>query len=448
MDKLKFLHLMFTPKLVQSYKSSKSILPIGTWVQIIGKNLPQFKNNEDIYNPIPLSIKIAGGINTSNGSVSVSVAPYDPNWYENLVAAVGKMTGKSDISIVSYVGKPIQGMNIQNVSQVGECDVIDNKTGEIVRLKKIVSPPLELSTNKVAQLKGWWDSNKDDLSKKIASELKGLTMAEIAQATSVDGKVFDVINEHLKSNTLHDMEWHDFTKTFGRPIDSEEIAGAILDSVKSSLIANEKQIRDFHATEGIGSEATLWKKTAVGKNKYKDDFTMFRDVVDDAIYHTRVGQKIVQAISIGKRMGGGKVRGRRPLTFPQKKKVNNYHPVASYYKEHHYNVHGKLPGHVIESYNKSFGKIETEYHGDSDRAVDMFNLFSGRAVNRKPLVASKLPELTELPELVPIGEELILPELVPIGGEQFPELVPILPELVKINYIDAEEYEPCLTDFL
>ena len=62
----------------------------------------------------------------------------------------------------------------------------------------------------------------------------------------------------------------------------------------------------------------------------------------------------------------------------------------------------------------------------------MFNLFSGRAVNRKPLVASKLPELTELPELVPIGEELILPELVPIGGEQFPELVPILPESKSI----------------
>jgi hypothetical protein len=110
--------------------------------------------------------------------------------------------------------------------------------------------------------------------------------------------------------------------------------------------------------------------------------------------------------------------------------MGEQHPVSSYYKLH-YKVHGKLPGHVIEGYNK--GRVESQYTGDSDRAIDMFNLYSGRAVTRKPL-----------PELVPI--EMDLPELVPIESK-LPELVPILPELVPIEYID-DEYEPKLTDFL
>jgi len=268
---------MYKPRLLQSYKSSKSTLPIATWVNIVGKKLPQFQNDEDIYNPVPLNIKIAGGINTSNGSVCVSVSPTNNQWYEHLVEAVGKMVGKNDISIVTYTGKPIQDLPIQQVAHVGECSVIDSK-GKVVRLSKVVPPPLELATNKIAQLKGWWDDNREHLSTKIATELKGLTMAEIANATTVEGPVFNAIDEHLNSNTLHDLEWNEFTRTFGKPIDSKVVSESILESVRQSLIANEKQIRDFHATEG--SEASLWKKTTAGKNKYKDDFTMFRDVVE------------------------------------------------------------------------------------------------------------------------------------------------------------------------
>jgi hypothetical protein len=418
---------MFTPKLIETYKSSKSTMPLRTWVNIIGKNLPQFKNDEDIFNPVPINIKMAPG---ANGSVRVAVSP-SSDWYKTLVNAVEKMTGKSNISIVSYVGKPIQGMEIHRIAHLGECDIIDNKTGKVIRMDKIVPPPLELSTNKIAQLKNWWNDNREVLSTQIASELKGLTMAEIAAATVAEGPVFEVIDNHIRNNTLHGLDWPEFTKTFGKHIDSKEVAGSILESVRQSLIANEKQIRDFHASDG-GSESSLWKKTTVGKNKYKDDFTMFRDVVEDAVYHPMVGQKIIQSLTYGKIDKRVSARGRQPARRRRAppKKMGEQHPVSSYYKLH-YKVHGKLPGHVIEGYNK--GRVESQYTGDSDRAIDMFNLYSGRAVTRKPL-----------PELVPI--EMDLPELVPIESK-LPELVPILPELVPIEYID-DEYEPKLTDFL
>lgn len=464
---------MFTPQLVQRYKSSKSNLPLSTWVNIIGKNLPEFKNDENVFNPIPINIKIAGNTNTSNGSVSVSISPSNPNWYETLVGAIEKMVNKKNIDIVNYVGVPIKNMSMGKLTCVGECDVID-KSGKTIRIDKVVQPPLELATNKTSQLKGWWNENRDELSTEIAEQLKGLTTSEIAKAVVPEGPVFNVINEYLNTHTLHDMSWDEFTSTFGRPVNSEDLANNILDSVRQSLVANEIQIRDFHATEGIGSEASLWKKTPVGKNKYKDDFTMFRDIVEDAIYHPMIGQKTIQSIIYGK-VDKKINKGQRK---PKNQKCSECNPIASYYKEYHYSTYDKLPGHVIESYNKSFGKIETKYPGDADKAIQMFNLFSGRSVSTHAKIESNIPMERSLPKLVPIESnipmERSLPELVPIGStipmeRSLPELVPIgsnipmerslpklvpigskmLPKLVPIeSNIHDDDHEPSLLDFL
>lgn len=463
---------MYTPQLLQSYKSSKSNLPLSTWVNIIGKNLPQFKNEENIFNPVPIPVRLAEG---SNGSVLISVAPSNQDWYKTVTGALEKMTGRRNISIVNYVGEPIKYMSMAKLAHVGECNVIDTTTGKSVRLPKIVPPPLELSTNKVAQLKDWWNSNREELSASIASNLKGLNMAEIAKATSPNGSVFKTINNYISNHTIKNLEWSEFTRTFGKSVDSEHLAEFILGAVKNSLTANEKQIRNYHATEGI--EASLWKKVTTGKNKYKDDFTMYQDIVDDAIFHTMVGQKVIQSI----------VYGVEKKTTPLKRvtKEAAFHPVDTYYKEHHYPVHGKLPGHVIESYNKTFGKVETKYTGNPEKAIQMFNLYVGNSVigckNKKKKMPGLIPVESQignqfgshLPELVPIGgdsqfESHRLPELVPIGSSathfELPELVPIgsqqsyggrgrLPELVPIgSQFDSHHMEiadePSLADFL
>lgn len=370
---------MFTPQLLHAYKTSGSKLPLSTWIGAVAKNLPSFKNDADIFMPIRMKIKLAGNLNTSNGNVSVSVSPFDANWYPTLVSALEEMTGKRDIKVVDYLGAPVETMSTSQLINVGECDVVDCATNKPIRLESIVPPPDHLSTNKVAQLKDWWTKNQGELAANVANSLRGKSMAEISQSAKVDGSIQSTIETFLQANTLNGMDWSDFVRTYGKgDVTVADLASKLLDKIRAGLVANETQIRNFHATEHLGSEAALWKRNT-GVTKYKDDFTLYRDIVEDAVCHPMAAQQVVQSIMCGRRMGGGGAKKKQ-----MRQKQRNYggggdgsHPISSYYKLHHYPVHGNLPSHVME---RNFGKIDSAYPGDHQRAIDMFNLFSGRSV--------------------------------------------------------------------
>ncbi len=477
---------MFTPQLLQTYKTSRSRLPINTWVNVVGKNLPQFAHDSDIYNPIAIQIKIAGKINTSNGNVNVSIAPYDSNWYSGLVGALEKMTNQKNLNVVNYLGNPIKDLPVGQLACLGECDIID-KSGQVVRLAKVVAPPMQLATNKSAQLTEWWNSHRDELSRQIAQELKGLNMAELAKATVPEGKIQQLIESYMAKNTLHDLSWTEFIKTFGKDATSvATISASILDSIRQSMVASENQVRNYHATDGIGSEAALWKRAAGGASKYKDDFTMYRDIVEDAVFHPMVGKRVVDGILYG--VGATVRKNSRTHSTDSSKRIatvrkhnhdnraESVDPVASYYKEYHYPTYGKLPGHVVEDYNKSFGKVETHYPGDADKVVEMFNLFTGRAVSRSkkaskkkaPQVGELIPISDSMPKLIPIGDSVrsdnmpklipigdSMPKLIPIGdsvrSDNMPKLIPIgnnMPKLIPIGSSVRSDDMPNLMDFL
>lgn len=445
---------MYTPKFLRAYKSSGSNLSISTWLKCVGRKLPQFNHNAEIFNPIPIQIKLAGSLNATDGSVIMSISTMDEEWYSKLVEIIEDMTNQTHLEIVNYLGTPISSMTPTQLMLAGECDVID-VSKNIVRIPKIVEPPLHMSTNKIAQLKEWWADNQEDLSKDIAGELQGLTMSEIANCTKVDGPIQDKIETYLESNTLYGMTLEKFLKTFSNsPVVTTTVEGMskkILDAVRRSLVANEKQVRDFNATNG--SESVLWKKQNTG-TKYKDDFSLYREIVEDAIFHPGVGQQLINAILYG----SAPVERHYKKKKKKKKRSGRYisNPLELYYKQH-YNVYGKLPGHVIEEYNKASSAPKTEYTGDPINAIKMFNLFSGRATidcgckkgkkdkkDKKKEIRSELPRFipleSKMPKLIPINSEI------PVVGRKMPKLIPLDSDKHMLVPSDRELSQPLWVD--
>ena len=390
---------MYTPTLLHTYKASKSHLPIGAWISAVAKNLPQFQDNASIYNAVPVNIKIAGSPAVSNGNVSVSVAAFEPNWYQSLVDSLAKMTKQpaEKIAVVSYLGEPIKDLSSGQLACIGECDIIDVTTKKPIRLAQIVAPPLKLATNKTAQLTEWWNGSRDEISRQIAASFKGLSMAELAKQTVDGGATNQLIRNYLVGHTLHNLSWDEFAKTYGKtsPISADQVAGNILAHVREALVQNQTQVRNFHAISG---EATLWKRGTGAPAQTKDEFTMYRDIVEDAIFHPMIGQGVIQSVMYGVvKRGQSKPKAERsynetpppPLSYVRRRELEEEkddefvelgNPVTSYYRDYHQPVHGKVPYHHIEALNKGYGRAETKYPGDPKKVLELFNLYSGRSV--------------------------------------------------------------------
>ena len=471
---------MYTPTLLHTYKASKSHLPIGAWISAVAKNLPQFQDNASIYNAVPVNIKIAGSPAVSNGNVSVSVAAFEPNWYQSLVDSLAKMTKQpaEKIAVVSYLGEPIKDLSSGQLACIGECDIIDVTTKKPIRLAQIVAPPLKLATNKTAQLTEWWNGSRDEISRQIATSFKGLSMAELAKQTVDGGATHQLIRNYLVGHTLHNLSWDEFAKTYGKtsPISADQVAGNILAHVREALVQNQTQVRNFHAISG---EATLWKRGTGAPAQTKDEFTMYRDIVEDAIFHPMIGQGVIQSVMYGVvKRGQSKPKSERsynetpppPLSYlrrrelEEEKEYEEYgaqdefeelgHPVTSYYRDYHQPVHGKVPYHHIEALNKGYGRAETKYPGDSKKVMELFNLYSGKSVigcdacgaKKKKKQQRYREEEEQEPierKLVPISSVVASPKrLIPIDsvGLPLPPLIrldknPQLPRLVPIGSI-------------
>lgn len=475
-------HLQFR----SAHQRSGSKLPIDVWYKVIGMHLPEFSQPENVFAPVLVSVKIAGGIQDSDGSVRLSVAPTDPNWYESLAEGVKEMiSAKSPVKLVDYLGKSINGLDAVGLANCGELDVLDAKTGKLLRLKagaELPAPPQRMATDKPITLRKWFNENKSKMVGLVAKELKGLSMSEIAHNAQERGVIQDSLERLIESTV---PSWPKFVATYGmdhlaRSSDPSEacsaVAGRIMYAVREGLEANEAQIRKYHST--VGTESTLWKKNKNIASQYQDDFLMYQHIAEDAIE-----RPIVAAQIIGAMLHGHERFSRRPRRKRTVRKTNvqsEFHPIATYYSDIHYKKHGKLPGHLIERYNKR-ETFPEKYPGDAKKVFDVFNALLGNPTMPKrlppliPIQGSLRPakgafgDSRALPELVPIGTSVslrpgasgagtrALPELVPIGTStasrsrptRMPDLIPIgLPDLEPISeHADALAGLPDLSDF-
>ena len=364
---------MYTPQLLHAYDTSESSLPIEHWVECVATKLPQFQLPSDIYAAIPLDIQMTGSL--SNGSVQLCVSPSsDSAWYKGLIAVLEKMTNQKGIGVRNYLGTPIQDMSPKQLTCASECDIYRLSDGKTVRLASVVPPPLHMMTDKVHQMKGWWNENRASLSNAIAEQLKGKNMAEIAKATNDSGLVQQTIAKYMSEHLPHGMSFEEFMQTYSgnsNRASLEGISGQVLNAVRASLVANEKQVRDFHATEG--TESSLWKKTdntpAVGRRI--DEFTMYKDIVEDAVFHPLVGREIIQSIMYGsvatqQQQQQSKGIGKKVVPVSVSNRSVPNRPIGAaatssidYYTKIHYPIHGKMPGHYLDNLNAP----KTQYRG-------------------------------------------------------------------------------------
>jgi len=438
---------VYTPHIRAVYNKLGSKLPLPIWVKSIGSKLPYFQNDSDIYNPITLQIKIAGGINTSDGAVAVQVAPTDSQWYSKLQNAVQEMTSKkTNVDIVDYLGDCIKSFNYSQLYSAGELDVVNARNQSIVRIKSAVAPPEHMATNKIETIHGLVKDIRDTITDTIASSLKGHTMAEIGQMTLQDGPVQKSIEQALNER----KDWAKFMNTYAMDDvarnntvqqKTSAMAKSILFQVREGLKANEPQIRTFYALkEGSKKgQSPLWSQhpaTIASEATYKDEYSMFRDIAEDAMYNPLLSRKLVYIIHRGSdRQVKSSIRNRRKV--PKKSSnVDEQHIMDKFYHQYYYKKHGKFPGHVIDKFNKK-ATISTEYPGNEREAVNMFLMFSGKHV---PLQEKRIHTLVPLGDsvkhtLVPISVGSEMPELVPIPGLKKKHTLVPLGDSVKHNLV-------------
>lgn len=484
---------LYRPAVVRAWKASNSRHSLSQWVEIVGRRLEQFQNEDDIYAPIPLNVKIAGDIHATDGNVVLFVAPTDKQWYPKLVDALERMTGRKDIDVRDYLGDCIRDMTPLQLSNAGELDVVKgrspngdlSKGGQLVRLGAVVAPPLDMSPDKDQRLAEWWTSIRDDIAKNVAAILKDETFKGVSGAVQKNGKVQKFLADYLRSHTPDPTEaWSDFTRTYAtdnvaKSIDPEEnlefVSQGLLHVIRTCLSQNKVLVKDFYNTVGMQDGEGLWSTDErENKSRYDDAFTMYRDFIEDALYLPIVGKHMVDTML----HGWTRVSPLTKLAQDRKRKVQQrpkmtslFHPLATYYNQVHYPKHQQLPGHVMERFttNSSVASAK-EFKGDAVESMRIYHMLCGRCptmpVKSNLSMASRMPELepisSQVPELVPISSQV--PELVPISSQvrempelvlissqvrEMPELVPIssqMPTLVPIDSVYGNLGEPIWQD--
>lgn len=432
---------LYRPAVVQAWKQSRSRHSLPAWVDIVGRNLEQFQNEEDIYAPIPLTIKIAGSVAESKGSVIMYAATTDKEWYPKLVADIEQMTGKRGLAIQNYIGEDIASFEPADLFSAGQLNVVSAKSGKLIRLEEPVPPPLGSSPDKPEILSKWWQGCRHELTKAVASKLQPLSKPQIAGAVKAGGDVQTMISNYLRSHTPNGQSWKSFVHTYGtdnvaKTVDPQEnldfLSQGLLYQIRKSLKCNENIVDDFHNNSDIGNEAQLWE--SAGKKRVLttvgDAYTMYHNIVEDAMNLRDVELNVISTVLNGwmrvdpmTHLAKKRAESRKSIERPK----SDWHPLGTYYKQVHYQTHGQLPGHVMDRFTKAKSVTDAkEYKGDANVAMRIYHMLCGRC-----------PTMSETAKIPPVPDLLPLAEAIP-QKKKMPELVSLETELFDLDSVDAE----------
>lgn len=432
---------LYRPEFVATYRQFNSDLPIETWKEVIGKHLPMFASDNQIYQPAEVRIKLTRPLTDPTGTVKIEVALSDANWYDKLLGAVGEMVQRpaGQIEIVDDCGAYIDKLNQGQLSRAGDLCVIDAKSRKPVYVAAVTAPPKHMSADKEQDIMEWLHTKRQAIADVVVNELKDKhDMIAISTAVCKDGAVQHALATYFINSRPNGESWGQFLQTYAesdavRALDpkdvAKQLARSFLVEVRKSLRASQNEIKAFYSNQQQkqqgkdGDEAKLWDdhiRAAIGaETHYESALDMFNDVVDEAVHRPVLEAKVYYVVNQGQNLIAGHNNGKWGYGKKKKKKkkhksakarvLSSYyatpvsaktdtHPNDTYYHEVHYKQHGKLPGHVVRSFNKDFQAKSTKrvFPGDPIRAFALYHLFCGRAV-LPPATPKAMPRLERIP---------------------------------------------------
>ena len=458
----------YRPRFVQVYNlyGKSTGMKIDVWADVIGKQMQEFSSTRQVYKPATIIIRLTKKLNDPQGSVKIQVPLTDSDWYPQLLKDVREMTNISrKIDIVNYAGEPIKDFSTRKITTSSEFNIVDKQTGKFIRVASAIEPPRKMSSKKTHYITEWWDGIKEDISSIIIDSLKKKNMTSIVSAVASDGDIQSRVNKCIMGSNPFGESWRDFLQTYAednvvRQLDpndvSKQITNIILEKIKNGLKSNQAQIGAYFS-QVESKQEKLWDDNVSNESIYSNRHEMFQDIFEDTLHSNNLRKQVCQIVNNGRNVDRKLKSVNKRVQHQRQARPNAPHPLTSYYHEHHYDTFGKMPGHVINEFNKNYNKnkVDAKYPGDPKDAQNMFLLYSGRfrdtSNNNMPElelysdIDSKMPELipakrenidNKMPRLIPIDSKM--PELVPAKSQtidiKMPQLIPIddkMPELVE-----------------
>lgn len=378
------------------------------------------------------------------------------------------------------MGESIEDKSHRALLHVGELQVVSARGGNVITHPEntVVAPPRHMSADRITDVAKWHqDTLREGIVNVVTNTLKPLGRVEASIAMELNGKLQQSISSYI-SNSVED--WPKFLSTYARDqvardvnlkepkAVADAIARGYLQQIRSGMRANTAQVTKFFAQKEL--EAISGRKAedrplfgtvgeSVGTSQFSDAACMWREIAEDAMYHGRTERIPIAAIYDGHQRVCAPI-----VQAPTRRRV--LQDVV----------------HPLTRLGMDSSIAQKAYPGDSDRALAMYHLFSGKPTaigchscsnhgkngkkgdkeTCKSNIGSNLPTLVPIrgqirPMPVGSGADRPLPRLVPIGApwasaasdRPLPRLVPIgssaadaqrapLPRLVPIGSSAAD----------
>ena len=417
-------------------------MDIDTWCEDVGKHLSEFQSKRQIFNPVSLSVKLTPDFNDPQGSVKIQIPVTDHDWFHTLTDVISGMVNQDNIDVVDCTGESIKGFSAEQILESSGFDVVDNDSRRFIRIDNVVAPPRKMCNNKPQYILQWWETIRDDISTEVISELcKKKNMATIAPAVSLKGPLHARIESMLSGSNPFGESWNTFLQTYAvddvtRGLDTKQvtkrIADIIISRLRTGLFSNQRHIGAYFS-QIEDDEDQLWDDGQKSKSIYTDKTEMFKDIFEDVIFQGSLERDICDTIYHGYNVVQ---HNQKKVKFSPPRKINKQHPMDEYYHTHHYKEFGKMPGHVVNKFNKNFKKdnehVNTQYPGIPEKAMDAFYKYIGKISKPQKRPYLKPFVENEMPELVSNHDSY---------DNEMPELVSRKPRLIPIN--DSYDNECC-----
>ena len=442
----------YSPLFLDFYEDYGDGMDKETFATYVAAHMPEFQDARDMYEPINVRVKMAGGHDHINGAAEFSVAYTDNKWHQKLCRAVAKTMKLPDTTISSMELRDIEGsvaknMDVHELASAGELQVFIRNKPRRVASQQVPVVPTEYSTNKQGDLALWFDSISDGLTTDVSQTLsKSKNWEQLKQMLKPNGQVQKEIQNYLEHHPVSGYSWPEFVRVYsmddvarndtqGSALVSSKIASHLLGGIRTMVKASNDEIthhfNQLRSTTDEKDDEEFWNTgEAVTAPLYgkKSPQHMFYDIVEDGFSPSHIGRKIIlllyrrhkpQIQSTKSKLVQKKslythhIKQQKSTTEPT---VYHAHPYYSYLHNYYYPTNERHSAHYMANHGRMNMKPNAKYPGNTRRVMEKFAMFTGKP--RLPKTESKISKLapiqSEMPELVPIQSEI--PELIPISS--------------------------------